>query len=83
MDFMYELGVFAAKSGLIVLSVLIILVVLVVLISRNRSRHRRELSVEKLNEHYEWLKDALQSQMLPWSLKITRIKLVQFQQWPL
>lgn len=64
MEFLYELGLFAAKTGLTVAAILIVLVAIVVLASRNRSRHRKELSVEKLNEHYNWLKAVLQEQLL-------------------
>lgn len=64
MEFLYDLANFAAKTGLIILAIIIVLLAIVVLASRKRHRQSQELEVENLNDHYKWLKDALQSQVL-------------------
>ncbi len=64
MEFLYELGIFATKTSLIILAILIVLVAIFNLAARNRSRQRQELSVDKLNDHYNWLRDVLHSQIL-------------------
>lgn len=64
MEFVYDLGIFAAKTGFILFAIVFTLVMVIALTSRSRARHRHELSVEKLNDHYKWLKDSLQFQLL-------------------
>ncbi len=61
--FLFELGLFAAKTGLIVLAAIVIIAVLVYFSSRGRFP-KRYLEVEKMNDRLLANQRALQSQIL-------------------
>ncbi len=62
-DFLFELGLFAAKTGLVVVALIIIMVAMVYFGSRGRSP-KRYLDIEKINDRLLNNQRALQSQIL-------------------
>ncbi len=62
MEFLFQLGLFASKTVLIVVAILVVLGF--VFMSLSRSRLRAQLEVEKLNERFHLMKALLQSQIL-------------------
>ena len=62
MEFLFELGLFAAKTLLIVGSV--ILVIGAIFFFAARSKDRSQVAIEKLNEHYSDLRALLQMELL-------------------
>lgn len=63
MDFLADIGLFAAKTTLIVGAILVVLI-FIIQASMGRSRHRPLLEVEKLNSRFKSLKRQLQEQIL-------------------
>lgn len=68
MEALQHLGVFAGQAFLIVIAIVVILVVFFSLLAR--SKDKRELEIESLNERFENMKHALQS----WTLSKKELK---------
>lgn len=61
-DFLFQLGLFASKTFLIVVAILV--VVAFVLLSLNRTRGRAQLEIEKLNERFDLMRETLNATVL-------------------
>jgi serine protease SohB len=59
-----ELGLFVAKTAILVIGFVTILGAIFFLAARGRSHNRTELEVEKVNDHYKQLKEILRSEVL-------------------
>lgn len=64
MEFLYDFGLFLAKSIVIVIAVGAILILLVQAITAGRRRARNGIEIEKLNERYKSFKRQMQSRLL-------------------
>lgn len=64
LEFLKDYGLFLVKTITIVLAVVMIIRGLVAAVQREREMSRERITVRKLNQHYENLRDGLQHEML-------------------
>lgn len=64
MDFIYELGLFAVKTVIIVGGFLAVLIVMAQLFAPGRGRHGAQIEIEKLNTRFRSLRRQLQRHLL-------------------
>ncbi|HFE39001.1 MAG TPA: protease SohB [Gammaproteobacteria bacterium] len=64
MEFLYEYGMFVAKTLTIVLAVLVIVVGIIVAITKNKEEHQAHIELKKLNDKYADIKFTMKSLML-------------------
>lgn len=62
-EFFFEYGLFTAKVISVALAILIVLVGTVILLT-SRQRESESIEIEKLNEHFDNLKEALEAELL-------------------
>jgi serine protease SohB len=64
MQFLADYGLFLAKSVTLVIAILIIIGGIIALVSKGRNRDKEQLEIRKLNQRYDDMKKALESEML-------------------
>lgn len=62
MEFLFQLGLFASKTFLIVVALLV--VIAFILLSMNRTRGRAQLEIEKLNERFDLMRETMNETVL-------------------